>query len=142
MIDMKKLSSKLLYREKISDELNEIIVSLKFFYITDDEFEVEVEFEPLGMVGEGEGWLWRSSRMSLFEVESFINEFIGMNLSELVELPDSEKYCYYEGELFDKNGMQSLLFEEKYFAGYLLLPKLPDGSIWKKKPSFVKTVSI
>ncbi|VFS52597.1 Uncharacterised protein [Budvicia aquatica] len=38
MIDMKKLSSKLLYREKISDELNEIIVSLKFFYITDDEF--------------------------------------------------------------------------------------------------------
>ncbi|VFS52595.1 hypothetical protein [Budvicia aquatica] len=68
-----------------------LLYLLNFFILQMMSFEVEVEFEPLGMVGEGEGWLWRSSRMSLFEVESFINEFIGMNLSELVELPDSRE---------------------------------------------------
>lgn len=136
---MKRLSSKLLYREKVSDELSEIIASLRFFYISDDEFEVEVEFEPLGMVGNGEGWIWHSSKMSLSEVEHFINEFMGINFNELPNLPDSEKYFYYEGALFDENGMQSFLFEEKYLSGYLLLPKLPGGTVWERKPSFLKT---
>lgn len=137
---IEKYVGKGIYREMLHDPFNEIVVSLSFHNSRQnaENYLINVEFEPLGMVGQGEGWIWWSTDINETDLLVFIKDFTGRNLDQ-IECPyDCEKYCYDYNAFDDEGGKQSSLFENKYLGGYLFLPKLPNGTVWRIAPEAYK----
>ncbi|HIC2036486.1 TPA: hypothetical protein ACW0SX_002172 [Enterobacter soli] len=137
---IEKYVGKCVYREILDEEFNKIVVSFSFHNSQQnlEAYFINVEFEPLGMVGQGEGWIWWSTDIHETDLLVFIKNFIGCSLDEIKCLPDYEKYYYGYYEFDDKDGKQSSLFENKYLGGFLFLPQLPNGTVWRIAPEAYK----
>ncbi|WP_044184120.1 hypothetical protein [Phytobacter massiliensis] len=141
---VKKNAGKCIYREILNETFDKIVVSLSFHRSpqSTEKYLINVEFEPLGMVGQGEGWIWWSTDVQVNDLLEFIRRFIGYDPDKIEYLPDYEKYFYADCISHDEEGKQSCLFENEYMGGYPFLPNLPDKTVWRIAPEVYKLRSI
>lgn len=134
-VQLSSMNSICVHRDRVSNELDEIIMSVTISSGNNRElFELWIEFDPITMVGEGDGWQWRTTGMELKVLVGILEEYLNQSLSDWDNVTKSGKLENYDGELFDTEDIQGDLFEEKYDSGFKLLPELPDGVSWWLRP--------
>ncbi|AEN66825.1 hypothetical protein Entas_4120 [Enterobacter soli] len=132
MNDIQKINGKYIYKEPVSIEFDEIILSI-IIHVSFDGGAVELEFDPLGMVNQGEGWRWVSEKMSGDQIRKFIIDFVGVDILEITVFPSYEKY-WCDITPSEKATQQSILFDSKLKGGEILFPPLPKNIKWKTWP--------
>lgn len=123
------------HRDIISNELNEIVKSI---YITNSDngnYSLEVEFDPTGMVGQGDGWIWNTAPTSLDKIVEILDVHNKIKISEW-DIVITDNICeVLFNETDEHNALfQNELFEEKYDSGLLLLPDLLGYVKWENMP--------
>ena len=90
-----------------------------------------VEFDPIDMVDEGEGWVWHSETTDLFLIVKLLEEFAGLEIQKWENFTKSGRLQYFNGDI----DMELYERQENLFkAGGCGEEYLPKGFIWKTKP--------
>lgn len=115
------------------DRLADIDLYVMSIYITGKpgNYSVSVEFDPVSMVDEGEGWKWRSEPMQLEKIIELLEKFIGKDIAEWENVTKSGRLEYFTcdpDELANKE--QYAAFEAIRFGEM----KLPTGFAWRITP--------
>ncbi len=93
---------------------------------------LSVEFDPIDMIDNGEGWVWHSVPMELEKLVSLLEEHFNLPIDKWENVTQSGRLSFFDGEIDS-----SLYFEhEEMFIDTLLLGKtlLPEGISWQEKP--------
>ncbi|NHZ99753.1 hypothetical protein [Massilia sp. CCM 8734] len=114
------------YRERLTD-INLYVISV---YISGKpgNYCVSVEFDPITMVDEGEGWKWRSEPMKLEPIIGLLEEFIGKDIAEWENATRSARFEYFTCDADDReNKEQDAAFAAIRFGE----ERLPPGFVWR-----------
>ncbi|UOD30892.1 hypothetical protein INH39_03925 [Massilia violaceinigra] len=117
------------YRERLPD----IDLYVMSIYITGKpgNYSVSVEFDPVTMVDEGEGWMWHSESMQLEKIIELLEKFNGKDISEWENVTKSGRLEYFTCESNDlvskeqDSAFEAIRFGEK---------RLPEGFVWRTTP--------
>jgi len=119
-----------IFREQI-ERLNLFIES---FYIMGKPgaYVLSVEFDPIDMVDEGEGWIWHSEPMDITELVNILERDLDKpvekweNVTKLGHLSSCDEEI--DNDLYLQ---QEEIFRNELKMGEALLPK---GIVWNKRP--------
>ena len=122
-------------RGVLAGDLNEIVQSIYITNVDDNSYLIEVEFEPTGMVGQGDGWIWHTSEMTIAEIVFILENYFHEKISEwtIISIDSFSEQSNYPPSKSIGN-IQDILFEDKYDCGHVLLPFLYNYGHWRKKP--------
>jgi hypothetical protein len=95
-------------------------------------YVLSVEFDPIDMVDDGEGWIWQSEPMELSKIVGIIERHLKVPVSDWDNVTKTGKLSFHDQEI-DNEQYQ---FQEKIFKSELRLGEvlLPDGIVWEKRP--------
>ena len=113
-------------------EDTETIVKSIYIAGVPEKSVVKVEFEPLTMVNQGEGWSWQSSPMILEKNIKLLEVLFENSLENWVNY--SARYCELESaDYLDTNRYK---LDEQYFLKFTNKGEkfLPYGFIWELTP--------
>ena len=131
MFTFEQLNNRYIYSERLHDDIDNIIVSAIFGKKRDILYELEIDFEPMGTIGSGDSWRWRTSEINEKQIREFINEMFFLDLSTICSLPDRERFNI---EVPNNISQQCKIFDTKYHGGEVLMPSLPSGVQWRLWP--------
>jgi hypothetical protein len=112
------------YRKRIK-KAQFVVQSISILHPTPTTYHVMVEFDPLSMVDQGEGFRWGADSDDLDLVIASLESFIQKPLSEWTNYTRIGLQSYYDSEIVTNEHYQESwkVFEQKYQHGKLLLPK-------------------
>lgn len=119
-----------IYRE-VLEELGFFVMS---FYIMGKpgRFVLSVEFDPIDMVDDGDGWIWQSEPMELPALIWLIERYMNKPIADWENVTKSGRLSFYEEDIDQAKYIE----QEKVFKSNLKLGKLllPEGLVWSKCP--------
>lgn len=117
------------FRERL-EELELFVVS---FYIMGKpgSYVLSVEFDPIDMVDDGEGWVWHSGPMTMTTLVDVLEQHLGADLRDWENVTKSGHLSVFNDEIDNEAyQQQESRFKTDLKLGETLLPK---GVIWEKK---------
>ena len=118
------------FREQL-EKLSLLVVS---FYIMGKpgEYVLSVEFDPVDMVDDGEGWVWHSQPMDMMTLINVLEQHLKCPISDWENVTKSGRLSFYDEDV-DNNLYQQ---QENMFKGDIKLGEvlLPKGVTWAKRP--------
>ena len=116
------------YRERLAD-IDTYAMSI---YVTGGpgHYGVSVEFDPIAMVDEGEGWIWHSEPMALPAIIGLLEKFTGQPIADWENVTKTGKLdcftCHLDEPVQREHGLafKAIRFGED---------RLPQGFAWTRK---------
>ncbi|MBW7981802.1 hypothetical protein [Enterobacillus tribolii] len=122
------------YREKLSG-LDIIIQSLYIIPRGNNNYAIQVVFDPIGMIDYGEGWVWETSGISVNAAITIVEEFSGLPLIAWENISKTGKLESLTLELErEEVRRQNKEFISEFKGGEPFLPSLPQTVYWKVVP--------
>ncbi|WP_027710189.1 hypothetical protein [Zooshikella ganghwensis] len=113
------------------DGLSLLIMS---FYIMGKpgSYILSVEFDPIDLVDQGEGWIWHSYPMSIDALTNIIEQHLNSPIKEWENITKSGLLSVYDEEINNEQYLkeESVFIDDLRFGEVLL----PLNLSWKKKP--------
>jgi hypothetical protein len=116
------------YRERLPD-IDTYAMSI---YVTGSpgQYGVSVEFDPIAMIDEGEGWIWRSEPMSLIHIIELLEKFTGQAIADWENVTKTGKLDCFTCHLDEPVAAEhTVAFKAIRFGE----DRLPPGFIWVKQ---------
>jgi hypothetical protein len=113
------------------DALGLFVVS---FYIMGKSgaYVLSVEFDPIDMVDDGEGWIWQSEPMELSKLVGIIEQHLKAPISDWDNVTKSGQLSFHDKEIDNEQyRAQEKIFKSELRLGEVLLP---GGIVWKNRP--------
>lgn len=95
-------------------------------------YVLSVEFDPVDMVDNGEGWIWHSEYMSIGDIVYIVERHLNIAVRDWENITRTGRLSLYDAEV--DNALyheQENIFKNELGFGQLLLPK---GVVWAKRP--------
>ncbi len=118
------------FREQL-EGLNLLVMS---FYIMGkpDAYVLSVEFDPIDMVDDGEGWVWHSQPMDMTTLINSLEQHLKCSINGWENITKSGRLSFYDDDVDnDLYQQQEYAFKHELKLGEALLPK---GVVWAKRP--------
>ncbi|MBR9729633.1 hypothetical protein ACFOD0_15295 [Shewanella intestini] len=118
------------FRERL-EAIGLFVVS---FYIMGKpgSYVLSVEFDPIDMVDDGEGWVWHSRPMAMTALVDVLERHLGIDLTGWENVTKSGRLSFFDGEIDNElYQQQESRFKTEFKLGKTLLPK---GIVWEKTP--------
>jgi len=118
-----------IFREQL-EKLGLFVVS---FYIMGKlgSYVLSVEFDPVDMVDDGEGWVWHSEPMDMMKLVNTLEKHMNLSIENWENITKSGRLSFYDDEIDnDVYREQEEIFKSDLRFGEVLLPK---GIAWAKR---------
>jgi hypothetical protein len=119
-----------IFRETL-ETLGLFVVS---FYIMGKHgaYILSVEFDPIDMVDDGEGWIWQSEPMELSKLVGIIEQYLEMPISDWENITKTGRLAFHD-KVIDNEEYQA---QERIFTNELRFGEvlLPCGVVWVNRP--------
>ena len=119
-----------IFREKLKN-LDLFVVS---FYISGKPsgYVISIEFDPIDMVDDGEGWVWQSEPMHIDNLIAKFESHLGVDISHWENVTKSGRLSVFDCDIDNSVYQdQETIFKEEKLLGRSLVPK---GVVWTKRP--------
>jgi len=113
-----------IYRKRVK-KAQFVVQSIYICGGVDEGYEVQVEFDPMSMIEEGEGLRYRSEAESLDKIVDSLEEFISLPINDWENFTKSGNAPFYDSEEITSEHYQSswAALTARYNDGRSLLPK-------------------
>jgi hypothetical protein len=119
-----------IFREQV-EGLSLLVMS---FYIMGKPgaYILSVEFDPIDMVDDGEGWVWHSQPMDMTTLINTIEQHLKRPIDDWENITKSGRLSFYDDDVDnDLYQQQEYTFKREMKLGETILPK---GLVWVKRP--------
>lgn len=117
------------YRKRVK-KAQFIVQSIYIYGGSNDLYEVQIEFDPMSMLEEGDGLNYRSKKAELETIVKSLENFIGLSITEWENFTKTGNAPFYDSDEITSDHYQKSwdVLTSKYDDGKLLLP---EGLVFK-----------
>lgn len=95
-------------------------------------YVLSVEFDPIDMVDDGEGWIWQSEPMELTKLIGILEEHLKAPIDDWENITKSGRLSFSDKEIdSEEYRVQEEIFKSELRFGEVLLP---EGIVWINRP--------